>query len=100
MQVLEQRIIESGEASVANQSMVDMQQVFYIHFIMVNYHISFSLSFFLFLFCGIIYPILVVWSVASNIIISSFFFLLQQTVMRLMTQCNEKSFELEVSASF
>ncbi|XP_044509375.1 kinesin-like protein KIN-7D, mitochondrial [Mangifera indica] len=47
MQVLEQRIIESGEASVANQSMVDMQQ----------------------------------------------------TVMRLMTQCNEKSFELELKSA-
>ncbi|KAK2978273.1 hypothetical protein RJ640_017124 [Escallonia rubra] len=45
MRVLEQRINESGEASVANASMVDMQQ----------------------------------------------------TVMRLMTQCNENGFELEVS---
>ncbi|KAG5547840.1 hypothetical protein RHGRI_013503 [Rhododendron griersonianum] len=45
MSVLEQRIIESGEASVANASLVDMQQ----------------------------------------------------TVMKLMTQCNEKGFELEVS---
>ncbi|GAB4831641.1 hypothetical protein Ancab_005652 [Ancistrocladus abbreviatus] len=43
MRILEQRIIQSGEASVSNASLVDMQQ----------------------------------------------------TVMRLMTQCNEKSFELE-----
>ncbi|GAB4836184.1 hypothetical protein Ancab_001098 [Ancistrocladus abbreviatus] len=43
MRILEQRIIQSGEASVPNASLVDMQQ----------------------------------------------------TVMRLMTQCNEKSFELE-----
>ncbi|KAK3006762.1 hypothetical protein RJ639_016203 [Escallonia herrerae] len=47
MRVLEQRIIESGEASVANASMVDMQQ----------------------------------------------------TVMRLMTQCNEKGFELEIKSA-
>ncbi|CAK7329631.1 unnamed protein product [Dovyalis caffra] len=45
LRVLEQRIIESGEASIANASLVDMQQ----------------------------------------------------TVMRLMTQCNEKAFELEWS---
>lgn len=47
MKVLEQRIIESGEASIANASMVDMQQ----------------------------------------------------TVMRLMTQCNETSFELELKTA-
>ncbi|KAJ0076999.1 hypothetical protein Patl1_36529 [Pistacia atlantica] len=47
MQALEQRIIESGEASMANASMVDMQQ----------------------------------------------------TVMRLMTQCNEKGFELEIKSA-
>ncbi|XP_044487977.1 kinesin-like protein KIN-7D, mitochondrial isoform X2 [Mangifera indica] len=47
MQVLEKRIIESGEASMANASMVDMQQ----------------------------------------------------TVMRLMTQCNEKGFELEIKSA-
>ncbi|KAL5855921.1 hypothetical protein ACOSQ4_005723 [Xanthoceras sorbifolium] len=47
MRVLEQRIIESGEASMANASMVDMQQ----------------------------------------------------TVMRLMTQCNEKAFELEIKSA-
>ncbi|GAB4837854.1 Kinesin-like protein KIN-7D, mitochondrial [Ancistrocladus abbreviatus] len=47
MRVLEQRIIQSGEASVANASLVDMQQ----------------------------------------------------TVMRLMTQCNEKGFELEIKAA-
>nr|XP_034902361.1 kinesin-like protein KIN-7D, mitochondrial isoform X4 [Populus alba] len=47
MRVLEQRIIESGEASIANASMVDMQQ----------------------------------------------------TVMRLMTQCNEKAFELEIKSA-
>ncbi|XVF01028.1 hypothetical protein REPUB_Repub04eG0052300 [Reevesia pubescens] len=47
MMVLEQRIIESGEASIANASFVDMQQ----------------------------------------------------TVMRLMTQCNEKSFELEIKSA-
>ncbi|KAJ6985619.1 kinesin-like protein KIN-7D [Populus alba x Populus x berolinensis] len=46
MGVLEQRIIKSGEASIANASLVDMQQ----------------------------------------------------TVMRLMTQCNEKAFELEVTS--
>ncbi|KAJ9132809.1 hypothetical protein P3X46_033642 [Hevea brasiliensis] len=47
MRVLEQRIIESGEASISNSSLVDMQQ----------------------------------------------------TVMRLMTQCNEKSFELEIKSA-
>ncbi|XP_017971537.1 PREDICTED: kinesin-like protein KIN-7D, mitochondrial isoform X1 [Theobroma cacao] len=47
MRVLEQRITESGEASIANASFVDMQQ----------------------------------------------------TVMRLMTQCNEKSFELEIKSA-
>ncbi|XP_062076866.1 kinesin-like protein KIN-7D, mitochondrial [Humulus lupulus] len=47
MRVLEQRIVESGEASVANASMVDMQQ----------------------------------------------------TVKRLMTQCNEKGFELEIKTA-
>lgn len=47
MGVLEQRIIESGEASIANASLVDMQQ----------------------------------------------------TVMRLMTQCNEKAFELEIKSA-
>ncbi|XVE93713.1 hypothetical protein REPUB_Repub01dG0217900 [Reevesia pubescens] len=47
MSVLEQHIIESGEASIANASFVDMQQ----------------------------------------------------TVMRLMTQCNEKSFELELKTA-
>ncbi|KAI8554198.1 hypothetical protein RHMOL_Rhmol05G0080200 [Rhododendron molle] len=47
MSVLEQRIIESGEASVANASLVDMQQ----------------------------------------------------TVMKLMTQCNEKGFELEIKSA-
>ncbi|KAJ6385965.1 hypothetical protein OIU77_029015 [Salix suchowensis] len=47
MGVLEQRIIESGEASIANASVVDMQQ----------------------------------------------------TVMRLMTQCNEKAFELEIKSA-
>ncbi|XVE67033.1 hypothetical protein DITRI_Ditri08aG0127800 [Diplodiscus trichospermus] len=47
MRVLEQRIIESGEASIANASFVDMQQ----------------------------------------------------TVTRLMTQCNEKSFELEIKSA-
>ncbi|KAI9182153.1 hypothetical protein LWI28_022606 [Acer negundo] len=47
MRVLEQRIIESGEASMANASMFDMQQ----------------------------------------------------TVMRLMTQCNEKAFELEIKSA-
>lgn len=30
MRVLEQRIVESGEASVANASMVEMQQVIWI----------------------------------------------------------------------
>ncbi|XP_058003020.1 kinesin-like protein KIN-7D, mitochondrial isoform X1 [Hevea brasiliensis] len=48
MRILEQHIIESGEASTANASSVDMQQV---------------------------------------------------TVMRLMTQCNEKSFELEIKTA-
>lgn len=47
MMVLEQRIIESGEASIANASLVEMQQ----------------------------------------------------TVMRLMTQCNEKGFELEIKSA-
>ncbi|XAR59110.1 Plus-end-directed kinesin ATPase [Bertholletia excelsa] len=47
MRVLEQRIIDSGEASIANASLVDMQQ----------------------------------------------------TVMKLMTQCNEKSFELEIKSA-
>ncbi|XP_062176718.1 kinesin-like protein KIN-7D, mitochondrial isoform X2 [Alnus glutinosa] len=47
MRVLEQRIIESGEASIANASLVEMQQ----------------------------------------------------TVMRLMTQCNEKGFELEIKSA-
>lgn len=47
MRVLEQRIIENGEASMANASMVDMQQ----------------------------------------------------TVTRLMTQCNEKAFELEIKSA-
>ncbi|KAG8643964.1 kinesin-like protein KIN-7D, mitochondrial isoform X2 [Manihot esculenta] len=47
MRVLEQRIIESGEASISNASLVDMQQ----------------------------------------------------TVTRLMTQCNEKSFELELRSA-
>ncbi|KAJ9189675.1 hypothetical protein P3X46_000939 [Hevea brasiliensis] len=47
MRILEQHIIESGEASTANASSVDMQQ----------------------------------------------------TVMRLMTQCNEKSFELEIKTA-
>ncbi|KAM7482652.1 hypothetical protein LguiB_007235 [Lonicera macranthoides] len=47
MRALEQRIIESGEASVSNASFVDMQQ----------------------------------------------------TVMRLMTQCNEKAFELEIKSA-
>ncbi|KAJ8767198.1 hypothetical protein K2173_013595 [Erythroxylum novogranatense] len=47
MMALEQRIIESGEASIANASLVDMQQ----------------------------------------------------TVMRLMTQCNEKAFELELKSA-
>ncbi|WOL10066.1 kinesin-like protein KIN-7K, chloroplastic [Canna indica] len=47
MRVLEQRIIESGEASMTNASMVDMQQ----------------------------------------------------TVMKLMTQCNEKGFELELKTA-
>ncbi|XP_050231711.1 kinesin-like protein KIN-7D, mitochondrial isoform X2 [Mercurialis annua] len=47
MRVLEQHIIESGEASIANASMVDMQQ----------------------------------------------------TVMRLMAQCNEKAFELELKTA-
>ncbi|XP_022725149.1 kinesin-like protein KIN-7D, mitochondrial isoform X2 [Durio zibethinus] len=47
MRVLEQRINESGEASIANASFVDMQQ----------------------------------------------------TVMKLMTQCNEKSFELEIKSA-
>ncbi|XP_022747490.1 kinesin-like protein KIN-7D, mitochondrial isoform X2 [Durio zibethinus] len=47
MRALEQHIIESGEASIANASFVDMQQ----------------------------------------------------TVMRLMTQCNEKSFELEIKSA-
>ncbi|XP_059654084.1 kinesin-like protein KIN-7D, mitochondrial isoform X2 [Cornus florida] len=47
MRALEQRIIESGEASISNASLVDMQQ----------------------------------------------------TVMRLMTQCNEKGFELEIKSA-
>lgn len=47
MRGLEQRIVESGEASLSNASLVDMQQ----------------------------------------------------TVMRLMTQCNEKSFELEIKSA-
>ncbi|KAF5448888.1 hypothetical protein F2P56_029383 [Juglans regia] len=47
MRLLEQRIIESGEASIANASLVEMQQ----------------------------------------------------TVMRLMTQCNEKGFELEIKSA-
>ncbi|KAL7002649.1 Kinesin-like protein KIN-7D, mitochondrial [Sarracenia purpurea var. burkii] len=47
MRVLEQRIVESGEASVANASLVDMQQ----------------------------------------------------TVMKLMAQCNEKGFELEIKSA-
>ncbi|XWS67846.1 hypothetical protein CRYUN_Cryun04dG0039700 [Craigia yunnanensis] len=47
MRVLEQRIIQSSEASIANASLVDMQQ----------------------------------------------------TVMKLMTQCNEKSFELEIKSA-
>ncbi|XP_052193682.1 kinesin-like protein KIN-7D, mitochondrial [Diospyros lotus] len=47
MRILEQRIIESGEASIANTSLVDMQQ----------------------------------------------------TVMKLMTQCSEKDFELEIKSA-
>lgn len=37
MSVLEQRIIESGEASVANASLVDMQQVSHFIFIVFSF---------------------------------------------------------------
>lgn len=40
MRILEQRIIENGEASMANASMVDKQQVVYKHFIVVTLIIS------------------------------------------------------------
>lgn len=40
MRILEQRIIENGEASMANASMVDKQQVVHKHFIVVTLIIS------------------------------------------------------------
>ncbi|WZZ82985.1 hypothetical protein YC2023_103557 [Brassica napus] len=61
MRSLEQRITEGGETSIANASLVEMQQ--------------------LWAQCG---------SAEGILIICCF-----QKVMRLMTQCNEKNFELE-----
>ncbi|XP_011037184.1 PREDICTED: kinesin-related protein 4-like isoform X3 [Populus euphratica] len=87
MRVLEQRIIESGEASIANASMVDMQQVvslsstfpFFFFFSRVFFHFIFFLD-----------------NNSSTILIA---IVLEQTVMRLMTQCNEKAFELEIKSA-
>lgn len=88
MRVLEQRIIESGEASIANASMVDMQQVVSLSST-VPFFFFFSLVFFHFIYFS---------DNNSSIILIAI--VLQQTVMRLMTQCNEKAFELEVSTSY
>lgn len=72
MRVLEQRIIESGEASMANASMVEMQQVCHLLYAAVSFFFIVELQ------------------VTLQFIFHS------QTVTRLMTQCNEKGFELEV----
>ena len=85
MRLLEQRIVQSGEASVANASLIDMQQV------------------------------VILWS--STSIISTFevftpppkknlclqdahlLSYLKQNISRLMTECSQKGFELEVCAA-
>lgn len=85
MRVLEQCIIESGEASISNASLVEMQQV-----------VSLSSSFPFFLLSNILL-ILLLYFLENNSSVISIAFVSQQTVTRLMTQCNEKAFELEVS---
>lgn len=78
MRALERRIVESGEASVSNASMVEMQQVVLIHF---KEHM--------------LYPSFIGSNVRCFDTCLTVFFLLQ-TVMKLMAQCSEKGFELEV----
>lgn len=73
MRILEQRIVESGEVSISSASLVEMQQV-------VSHYSFFSLIGFPF------YGDLCL-SHSSNFC---------QTLMKLMTQCSEKGFELEV----
>ena len=92
MRVLEQRIMESGEASVASASLVDMQQVTILHrhFIIV----------FIFLMIFTTKSIRVHCYQQTDSQLSIFFPWEQQTVMKLMTQCSEKGFELEVSSIY
>ena len=90
MRVLEQHIVESGEASMANASLVDMQQVVLL---------SSTFPFYFFFFFSLVFFCFMYFSdYSSSIILIAI--VLQQTVMRLMTQCNEKAFELEVSTSY
>lgn len=77
MRALERQIVESNEASISNTSLTDMQQV---HF--------FSLYFFLLIYC---------LSTIYTLSTFPFFVTPKQTMMKLMTQCDEKGFELEVS---
>lgn len=79
MRVLEQRIVESGEASVGNTSMVEMQQV--VFFIANKSHDS----------------TLLIYNNLRFLVWLCYFLPLYQTVAKLMAQCSEKCFELEVS---
>lgn len=81
MRVLEQRIIDSKEASIANASLVDMQQVCLFFCVSICYISIYTKAY-------------VIWPL--EILLVHFYYFAQQTVTRLMAQCNEKGFELEV----
>lgn len=89
MRVLEQRIIESGEASMANASLVDMQQV-------VMFSSLLSIFLLIKLLAGISFSLFgISFSLFGEL---TLFFSPKQTVTRLIAQCNEKGFELEVNS--
>lgn len=73
MRILEQRIVESGEVSISSASLVEMQQV-------MSHYSFFNLIGFLF----------------YGDLCLSHSSIFCQTLMKLMTQCSEKGFELEV----
>lgn len=50
MSVLEQRIVESGEASMSSASLIDMQQVCFFYFVFLKKKFDFSCS------VSILYP--------------------------------------------
>ena len=85
MRDLEKQIVESNEASISNTSLADMQQVH-----SPSPLLNFSFRRF------IVYYLYFIKFYQHLLLFPS----LKQTMMKLMTQCDEKGFELEVSMLF